>query len=212
MNRFISLNKGAMFGLDARIALAIFGALSVISGAALYSAIAASKTEQTRQTLEEIIKATEQYYLDTGKRLPQIFTSGLVYSSDLLENRESLVDWRGPYIAAEKLSSSAFKNGFSLSMGSTTHISVSILKSKSWSSGTTSQFCPSGDLYDCSEWITIHTASGTSEKDYLKSMFVNLDELVDDSDGSLAGKVRTTEYGDGTFYLRYKAISRKRTW
>lgn len=31
--------KSAMFGLDARIALAIFGALSVITGAALYSAI-----------------------------------------------------------------------------------------------------------------------------------------------------------------------------
>lgn len=31
--------KAAMFGLDARIALVIFGALSVISGAALYSAI-----------------------------------------------------------------------------------------------------------------------------------------------------------------------------
>jgi hypothetical protein len=28
--------KGAMFGLDARIALAIFGALSVISGVASY--------------------------------------------------------------------------------------------------------------------------------------------------------------------------------
>ena len=38
-----SLKKGAMFGLDARIALAIFGALSVISGAALYSAIKESK-------------------------------------------------------------------------------------------------------------------------------------------------------------------------
>lgn len=37
-------NKGAMFGLDARIALAIFGALSVISGAALYSAIQESST------------------------------------------------------------------------------------------------------------------------------------------------------------------------
>jgi len=36
-------NKGAMFGLDSRIALAIFGALSVISGAALYSAIQEAK-------------------------------------------------------------------------------------------------------------------------------------------------------------------------
>jgi hypothetical protein len=33
------MKKGAMFGLDARIALAIFGALSVISGASLYSEI-----------------------------------------------------------------------------------------------------------------------------------------------------------------------------
>ena len=40
----IKLKKGAMFGLDARISLAIFGALSVISGAALYSAIQDSKS------------------------------------------------------------------------------------------------------------------------------------------------------------------------
>lgn len=37
------MKKGAMFGLDARIALAIFGALSVISGAALYSAYKTQK-------------------------------------------------------------------------------------------------------------------------------------------------------------------------
>ncbi len=40
---FMLANRGAMFGLDARIALAIFGALSVISGAALYSAIKESR-------------------------------------------------------------------------------------------------------------------------------------------------------------------------
>ena len=42
------LNKGAMFGLDARIALAIFGALSVISGAALYSTIQEADVFKTR--------------------------------------------------------------------------------------------------------------------------------------------------------------------
>tara|TARA_Y100001960_G_scaffold323342_1_gene401616 strand:- start:381 stop:521 length:141 start_codon:yes stop_codon:yes gene_type:complete len=41
-------NKGAMFGLDARIALAIFGALSVISSAALYSAIQEADVFKTR--------------------------------------------------------------------------------------------------------------------------------------------------------------------
>tara|TARA_Y100001960_G_scaffold319101_1_gene389950 strand:- start:3597 stop:3728 length:132 start_codon:yes stop_codon:yes gene_type:complete len=41
----ILTKKAAMFGLDARIALAIFGALSVISGAVLYSAIQDAKAE-----------------------------------------------------------------------------------------------------------------------------------------------------------------------
>lgn len=53
------LRKAAMFGLDARIALAIFGALSVISGAVLYSAIKQAKTEALRQYFVELIKVSE---------------------------------------------------------------------------------------------------------------------------------------------------------
>ena len=49
--------KGGMFGLNARIALAIFGALSVISGAALYSAIQQSKAISVLTTAKEIGKA-----------------------------------------------------------------------------------------------------------------------------------------------------------
>ncbi len=48
-----------MFGLDARIALAIFRALSVISGAALYSAIQQSKVIAMVNQFEEIAKAYE---------------------------------------------------------------------------------------------------------------------------------------------------------
>ena len=58
--------KGAMFGLYARIALAIFGALSVISGAALYSAIQDYKITATVAQFEEFAKATDAYLLDTG--------------------------------------------------------------------------------------------------------------------------------------------------
>ena len=65
----MTYKKGAMFGLDARIALAIFGALSVISGAALYSAIQSAKAEQYRQYFVELVKASEAYYLDTGSQL-----------------------------------------------------------------------------------------------------------------------------------------------
>ena len=51
------MKKGAMFGLDARIALAIFGALSVILGAALYSAIQEAKNQQIISMFSEISKA-----------------------------------------------------------------------------------------------------------------------------------------------------------
>ncbi|HAG52695.1 MAG TPA: hypothetical protein DCL21_02800 [Alphaproteobacteria bacterium] len=67
----INSQKGAMFGLDARIALAIFGALSVISGAALYSAIQNAKAISLLTELQEVGKATESYYLDTGSYPPK---------------------------------------------------------------------------------------------------------------------------------------------
>lgn len=63
--------KAAMFGLDARIALAIFGALSVISGAALYSAIQDAKATALLSEMNEIGKAWESYLLDAGQDLPK---------------------------------------------------------------------------------------------------------------------------------------------
>ena len=87
------IKKGAMFGLDARIALAIFGALSVISGAALYSAIQESKVVNIVVELEEIAKAMEAYYLDTGVELEPYKISNLVKST--------ASGWKGPYINHE---------------------------------------------------------------------------------------------------------------
>ena len=66
----MKLNKAAMFGLDARIALAIFGALSVISGAALYSAIKNAKVVALVTEMNEVEKAVTAYLLDTGEYLP----------------------------------------------------------------------------------------------------------------------------------------------
>ena len=89
------LKKGAMFGLDARIALAIFGALSVISGAALYSAIQQSKIVAFHQEYVEMAKAIEQYMLDTGQNVPITST----YWADPDELFKSDVEgWKGPYL------------------------------------------------------------------------------------------------------------------
>tara|TARA_Y100001960_G_scaffold51090_1_gene52065 strand:- start:5241 stop:5852 length:612 start_codon:yes stop_codon:yes gene_type:complete len=93
------IKKAAMFGLDARIALAIFGALSVISGAALYSAIQGAKVTAIITELNEISKAHEAYYLDTGSPLGLWSTSLHTTSiKDLISNISSRANWQGPYL------------------------------------------------------------------------------------------------------------------
>tara|TARA_Y100001960_G_scaffold267121_1_gene291208 strand:+ start:1945 stop:2541 length:597 start_codon:yes stop_codon:yes gene_type:complete len=96
-------NKAAMFGLDARIALAIFGALSVISGAALYSAIQQAKVIAVITDLEEINKAYTAFVLDTGQDLPEI-ADPVLYNDlyDLIENTKSYTNWNGPYLPYSK--------------------------------------------------------------------------------------------------------------
>ena len=96
------MKKGAMFGLDARIALAIFGALSVISGAALYSAIQNARVTAIVAELEEMSKAYQAYVLDTGENLtfkenPSASDIALK-TIDLLED-PGLTGWAGPYLA-----------------------------------------------------------------------------------------------------------------
>tara|TARA_Y100001960_G_C14781327_1_gene886977 strand:+ start:6278 stop:6880 length:603 start_codon:yes stop_codon:yes gene_type:complete len=92
----MKLQKAAMFGLDARIALAIFGALSVISGAALYSAIQESKLVATYTGFQELIKAQEALYLDNGT-LQTSTDKTMFVPADLLADN-NLAGWAGPYI------------------------------------------------------------------------------------------------------------------
>tara|TARA_Y100000590_G_scaffold458275_1_gene612648 strand:- start:99 stop:722 length:624 start_codon:yes stop_codon:yes gene_type:complete len=96
----INYKKGAMFGLDARIALAMFGALSVISGAALYSAIQDAKVTQMITQMQEVLKATEAYALDTGADLPydNVSTTYRTKILDLVKNNAGVDNWQGPYL------------------------------------------------------------------------------------------------------------------
>ena len=93
--------KGAMFGLDARIALSIFGALSVISGASLYSAITESKAVSMLYDLREIGKALESYYLDVGET-PKLVNARDIKMLQLVENNSAVSNWRGPYLGYSK--------------------------------------------------------------------------------------------------------------
>lgn len=58
--------RGAMFGLDARIALAIFGTLSVVAGAAIISAISETKSSALATEMDNIQKGYLHYVLDNA--------------------------------------------------------------------------------------------------------------------------------------------------
>jgi type II secretory pathway pseudopilin PulG len=102
--------KGAMFGLDARIALAIFGALSVISGAALYSAIKQAKVTSVITEAREITKAIEAYYLDTGEMLTHSSSNDTrdLAAIPLKVKPANVTNWNGPYFPSDNDASEYF--------------------------------------------------------------------------------------------------------
>jgi hypothetical protein len=103
MSNTIFNKKAAMFGLDARIALAIFGALSVISGAALYSAIQSAKVISYVTEMNEISKAVEAYMLDTGENLTKFTASDSKVDLSIFYT-SSVNNWKGPYLSLGYLS------------------------------------------------------------------------------------------------------------
>jgi len=183
-------NKGAMFGLDARIALAIFGALSVISGAALYSAIQEARVTSFIVEAQEIGKAWEAYYLDTSSDLPEASHDQYQRNTcDLIKNNASVANWKGPYLSYNTcLTSKYIKhpkyneiNIMTLALNKTWGLAIS------YSSG----YCD--DAADtCGLWLYLDEVT-----DDIKQA---LDEKIDNSDGFDKGKFRYTT-ANNTYYL-----------
>ncbi|HAG52731.1 MAG TPA: hypothetical protein DCL21_02980 [Alphaproteobacteria bacterium] len=169
-----------MFGLDARIALAIFGALSVISGASLHSAIKTARATAFITEMKEVDKAWEQYYLDTHEQLQQKSTDptkvGKFYT---LRTIDLAVDngirgWNGPYLNYESNSFTA-----ALMKDSENLINLAILTNESWNSYSNG-LCTSGK--QCYKWISVH-----QETDHLAK---DIDALIDNNDGDSSGNFR----------------------
>jgi hypothetical protein len=178
--------KGAMFGLDARIALAIFGALSVISGAALYSAVEQSKATALLTELQEVGKAWEQFYLDTGTKFIGRSNSEIYIfdSGSLIENTYNIKNWKGPY-----LPNSTYSCGASICPDHPIYKGMDLVivnNNNTWGDDipwidTTHGLCLSGQ--SCSLWATI----GGIESN---SLVKNIDLIVDGSDSPKSGKFK----------------------
>jgi len=175
--------KAAMFGLDARIALTIFGALSVITGASLFSTIKHIKKVSYINQLEEIQKATIQYYVDTGS-YPTESNHWTLNASHLINAPAGVIGWRGPYLngitSGSYLNlSTAFDNIY-LRLGSIDNAWDSPLMEPGGS-------CSSS----CFIWIAV-TGSSTSPS-LLDEDFRNaIDKHYDGQITPTTGKVRTS--------------------
>ena len=90
--------RGAMFGLDARIALAIFAGLSVIAGMAVFGTIRQTDVTALVSEFDNIGKGYINYAFDTGVDITPGATAGLGFSA-LYENTPTeTLGWNGPYI------------------------------------------------------------------------------------------------------------------
>jgi type II secretory pathway pseudopilin PulG len=149
----MNLKRGTMFGLDARIALAIFGALSVISGAALYSAIQQSKVTRIIADISEVNKAIEAYMLDTGSDLPVMPPSldFVVNSYSFVENAASASGWSGPYLPYAKTTGVDSRN--KLVHTSYDYVSVELISTDVNPTTSTAVYCTAGK--PCYYWSFI---------------------------------------------------------
>ena len=172
-------SKGAMFGLDARIALAIFGALSVISGAALYSAIQEARTVAFLAKLTEVEKAVEQYLLDTGSVPPLNAHTGNVFLDVTELVSSSVTGWNGPYLSYPIHTDSATVSMLS-GEGTGDRFTILLGTSDSVTVGRTA--CTDLKVANCAIWLEWYEVA-----DSLKE---GIDVKVDGSTSANSGKVR----------------------
>jgi hypothetical protein len=85
-----SHQTGAMFGLDARIALAIFAILSVVAGVATINVFSQAGTTALVTEITNFKKAYAEFHLATGEHTLKF--------TDLLNNESGYQGWAGPYI------------------------------------------------------------------------------------------------------------------
>jgi type II secretory pathway pseudopilin PulG len=196
----IKTKKAAMFGLDARIALAIFGALSVISGAALYSAIQDAKATALFNDMNEVGKAWEQYMLDTGKDLPvSVENIRQRATNELISSTAN--GWKGPYLNYNQVVENDWI--YHEKYGNITIPSTSNLE---WGQDSSNQSWNYTDI-QCNDttiqcYITIQF--GIKSLNIIKKV----DSKIDNGDGSFNGKIRwyssTDNYVIAYLYAPYK--------
>lgn len=108
LKAFFKRQKGAMFGLDSRIALAIFGGLSVVMGASMVQVLGDrrvdnillnhAKYSSAIDAMQEDLESNIHAAILSFSVLPDEDAFMALVDSSLLE-AQFIPRWRGPYIA-----------------------------------------------------------------------------------------------------------------
>lgn len=100
--------RGAMFGLDARIALAIFSLLAVVAGAAMVSNMSENRAKGLVAELTEMEKASNGFHADLKDDIFSVLLEpteahafqALYDDTVITEDNNYRARWNGPYIRA----------------------------------------------------------------------------------------------------------------
>lgn len=102
--------KGAIFGLDGRIAMAVFGILSIFVAASVFSSLNKAVVQKVLAESKQIANAVDDYHKDISRSVFDSLSASVVAQDDiekaaftLLVNKTNLNStfddrWQGPYL------------------------------------------------------------------------------------------------------------------
>jgi len=183
--------KGAMFGLDARIALAIFGSLALITGSVLHSVLEDLKYNSQINRFKEMEQGVLQYLADTRKDFPARSANLTGNERMTLELLESVRrGWKGPYLDYDKTGSD---HTIQDSRDPVFGWHLTLFTNNDWGDNTNSggELCTATS--SCYYWLKTHLGAGiaASKKE---EFAMELDKYFDNGDGFDKGRYRVNWY------------------
>lgn len=168
--------RGAMFGLDARIALAIFGGLSVITGVALFNVTKDTQVSALRSEINNIVTGYTSMNIDTA-------VNNADFNALLAKPSTGMNTWNGPYLTRSDTRSSLFGGEYAMQKGDL-------------SSGTAPPAACTVPL-DCFIWLTLTEVP----LPVLKDLDMNIDSVANSTAGLF--RYSTPVANEATFYYAF---------
>lgn len=184
MKNILSNQRGALFGIDARIMLAIFSGLAVVTGVSMGGILTGSKATGVIKDAETIQNAVAAIQQDFGAPIHNL--SGVNSTKDLISlfkmdatylDTERQKNWLGPYIDAMPIDSNFVQNRFFGPMA---------LEVKKRDRGT----CSTANSSPCYYWLRIGKVP--------LEIAGKVDEQIDGSKNAATGKVQVQTIGSAS--------------